>query len=295
MLKKIVIAALCLPLAGFAQTTYNTGIASNWNNWRVYGTNNLVAGTNSNVPFSGCMVQGDNSHLIPALSANTPIKIVDPGNPSIDEVVTPTAITPGPNCIATLVTTNAHVTPYYLVSGTFGLNEVINNIQSTAGLNAVNLNYNWHVAGGGAATIYGITNGSPQLSLLDVSITPAPTYRWNGTHYVPSYALLGTAVPTAAAGAAAGTGPTLTLNAGSSGNIWTLTVLTGTATTTGTLATVTVGTPLAAGNLNCTVSSMGANVPAGFTWTSASSSVVTLTVSVAPATATTYVFNGTCN
>lgn len=298
-MKNKVIAMAMMLLSGhlaFSQTTFNTNIASNWNNWRVQGSQNLLAGSNPNVPFSACLVQGDNQHLIPAFTAGVPIKIVDPGNPSIDEVITPTNIIPGANCTATLAPTNAHPVPYYIVSGTFGLQEAVTYSSPSAGLNVTNLNYNWHLAGGGAATIFA-TTGNINMAFVDVSVAPNVTYRWNTStsHYVPNFAVLGIANPTAAAGAAAGTGATAVNNTSSSGNIMTLTLTTGTSPTTGTLFTETVGTASAAGNINCpNVQSVGANnFPVPITITS-TASVITATVAVAPTASTVYILNLSC-
>ena len=63
---------------------------------------------------------------------------------------------------------------------------------------------------------------------------------------------------------------------------------TGTATTTGTLFTETV--TASAGNLNCVVQAVGANIPPAFTVTGTSTTVVTIAVAVAPAVSTAYIF-----
>lgn len=290
--KKILVALLCLSAVAGAQTVTKAGVATQFNQWRVQGTTNLAVGANPQVPISPCSVTAGGANFN-ALAASTPIKIYNPNNPAIDEVVTPTNIVVGSTCTATLTVTNAHATPWNIGSGTQGLQEAINATVATGVLNTVILDQAWFAAGGTAKTV-NLAVGSPYISILATSITPYPTYRWNGTAYVPSYSLLNVSAPTIAAGAAAGSSPTVSTAAGSSGNIMTANVTTGTATTTGTLFTETVGTAAVGGNLNCTVQSVGVNTPPAFTVTM-SSTVVTVAVAVAPTVSTAYVFGLACN
>ena len=290
MVRKIVVALLCLPLAGFAQS--KVGIATQFNQWRAGGTTNLVAGANPLVSIASCAISAGGINTY-ALAASTPIKINDPGNPAIDEIITPTLVVQGGACTATFTTANAHPAPWYITSGTYGLQEAINATVATGVMNVVQLDSAWFNNGGTAKTI-NTAAGSPYISIAATNITPYPTYRWNGTTYIPTYSLLGIALPTIAAGAAAGSAPTVTTSTGSSGNIMTANVTTGTATTTGTLFTETMGTPPASGNANCTVQSVGANAPPAFT-VSITGGVVTVAVAVAPVVSTAYIFALACN
>lgn len=295
MKNKVIALLAMLSLSGlsFAQSITGLGIASQYNNWRTYGTINLVAGANPLVPISPCVAVATG---VNAVAASTPIRIYDPGNPSVDETITPTAIVVGSTCTATLTTANAHPQPWYIASGTYGLQDAINAVGQTSVLNAIVVDSKWHLAGGGASTIYNLTLGNPNLTIEDTSFKPELAYRWNGTHYVPNFSIDGIASPTLAAGAAAGTSPTVSNNAGSSGNSMTANVTTGTATTTGTLFTETVATaPPGGGILNCAVQSVGANnFPVPITWT-ATTTVLTVTVASAPPVSTAYIFNATCN
>jgi Tfp pilus assembly protein FimT len=295
MIRKMVVAVLCLiAVPSFAQTIEHLAIASQFNNWRVAGSANLAVGANPQVAFTPCLVQGDPNHQIQAVSASTPILIKDPGNPSIDEVLTPTAIVVTSNgCTATLNTTNAHTTPWYIVSGSFGLQEAINATTQTGVMNAVELDSVWHNFGGGANTIYAAA-GSPYMGVIDVTIAPNVAFRWSGTHYVASYSLNGITGLTLAAGAAAGSSPTVANTANSTGNIMTANVTTGTATTTGTLFTETNGTAFTGGVQNCTVQSVGVNNPPVYT-VATTSTVLTVAVAVAPVVSTAYIFNIECN
>lgn len=290
MIKKLVIALLCFPLIGSAQTTTHNAVASQFNNWRVYGSVNLAASANPLVAFTPCQLSAG-GYTFNALSASTPIKIYDPGNPSVDEVVTPTSIVVNSNgCTATITPSNAHTTPWYISSGTFGLQEAINANVLSGQMLTVSLDSTWHAAGGGASTWYSAV-GNATTALIDVTMAPTVTLKWNGTHYVPTYSLNGLSA-SIAVGAAAGTSPTVSNNTGGSGNLITANVTTGTATTTGTLFTETV--TASAGNLNCTIQSVGANnfpVPISYTSTT---TVATFTVATAPTASMAYIFNIQC-
>jgi hypothetical protein len=288
----VVLFLLGAAAAGQAQTLTKAGIATQFNQWKALGTTNLVAGANTLVPIASCAISAGSVNTY-ALAASTPIKINDPGNPAIDEIITPTVVVQGGACTATFTTTNAHPAPWYITSGTFGLQEAINATVATGVMNTVVIDSAWFNAGGTAKTIYGAA-GSPYVSLLATSLTPYPTYRWNGTNYIPTYSLLGIALPATGAGAAAGSSPTVTTSTGSSGNIWTANVTSGTATTTGTLFTETVGTAPPSGNMQCTLQSVGANTPPAFT-VSITGGVLTASVAVAPAVSTAYVFAGACD
>jgi hypothetical protein len=295
MIRKIVVAFLCLPLIGSAQSVTHQPIASQFNNWRVVGNQNLAASANPLVSFTPCALTAG-SYSFNAVSASTPIKIYDPGNPSADEVVTPTAIVVNSNgCTATITPSNAHTTPWYIGSGTFGLQEAINAGVLSNQLNTVILDTNWWQAGGTNSIIYAAA-GNANASVLDVTVSPFTAYGWNGTHYVGSYSILGTALPTIAAGAAAGTSPTVTNAAGSLGTAMVANVTTGTATTTGTLFTETVTAPALSRAVNCTLPrSIGANAYTGAITFSSAAGVATFSVAVAPAVSTAYVFEVNCN
>jgi len=92
--KKIVVALLCLSATGFAQTITKAGIATQFNQWRAPGTTNLIAGANALVPIASCAISAGGVNTY-ALAASTPIKINDPGNPAIDEIITPTVVVQG--------------------------------------------------------------------------------------------------------------------------------------------------------------------------------------------------------
>ena len=285
-LLSLAVIGLLIPLCP-AQT--RLVVASQFSNWRAAGSVNLIAGANANITVSPCQVVGGGINFN-ALAASTPIKIVDPNNPSIDEVLTPTSVS---GCTGTFTTSNAHPTPWYIISGTQGLQEAINNGAQTGVMNVVQLDTTFFQFGGSASTIYAAT-GSPYLGISALPSLPNATWRWNGTHYISTYSLLGITAPTLAAGAAAGSSPTVANSPASNGNVWTASVTTGTATTTGPLFTETVATPPPSGNANCTVQSIGTNTPPPFT-VGISAGVITVTTgTTAPTTATVYLFGGVC-
>lgn len=289
--KQIAVLALALSAAaGLAQTIARQPVASQFNNWRAPGTTNLVAGANPLVPISACSITAGGANLY-ALQASTPIKINDPGNPAIDEIITPTVVVQGGSCTATLTTTNAHPAPWYITSGTYGLQDAINSTALSGQLNSIVLDTNWWQAGG-TSTIISAAAGNKTTSIVDVTVSPNTAYGWNGTNYVGTSSILSTALPTIAAGAAAGSSPTVTNTALGLGTAMQANVATGTATTTGTLFTETVGTvPALSRAVNCTIQSIGANVfPLPITTTS-SGGVCTFAVATAPTVSTPYVFS----
>jgi hypothetical protein len=118
-----------------------------------------------------------------AFSAGTPIKIVD-GNPSLTEVATPTSVFINV-CSVNMATAYNHVPPYYLTSGTGGLQEAITANQTVNGANTIVLNADWYglVAGQNAANIIASVHGIADLGLVDVTTAPNTYYQWNGTQY----------------------------------------------------------------------------------------------------------------
>lgn len=282
--------------AGYAQTPTHQAIASQFNNWRANGSVNLVAGANTFVAVSPCQ-QAAGGALFSAVAASTPIYIHNAGSPSTDEIITPTAVVNGSTCTATFTTTNAHPTPWYITSGSYGLQEALNSTTLSGQINNIILDTAWHQSGGNQQTAYNAA-GNYNTPLQDVTIAPDATFRWNGTHYIQTYAVNGFGPPTITAGAAAGTSPTVSPATGSSNNLLVANITTGTATTTGTLFTVTVtASPNTSGNISCTAQSVGANnFPVPLTLTAPNSTTVaTFTVATAPPVSTAYVFAISCN
>ncbi|MDE2102633.1 MAG: hypothetical protein KGL39_35635 [Patescibacteria group bacterium] len=269
--------------------------ASAFAQWRLAGQQPLLAGSNSVVPFGPCTATAG-STTFNVLAASTPVRIVDPANPSIDETVTPTNIAIGQsNCTVTLAPANAHPMPYYLISGTAGLQEAINNGAVSGQSNTIVLDQAFHILGGGAGTI-GSVSGSGVLPLIDNTVSPETAWRSVAGAYATSFSA--DTVPTLAAGAAAGTSPTVANAAASNGNILTADITSGTATTTGTLFTETYSTGGFTVAPNCTVQSVGNNSAPSFTYANSAASghgVITVTSVVAPAASTAYVFNISCN
>lgn len=286
------IASVALVAAGVAkaQTITSQVVVSQYSNWNVPGTVSLASGTNTAIPFSPCIVSAANKNF-QAFTVGVPVKLVDSNNPSIDEVVTPSAVVLAPgNCTVTFTTTNAHPIPYSIVSGTGGLQEAVNANALSTTQNTAILDRGFYSAFGTAAIIAAAT-ASPTLSLLDVTQAPFVAYQSVSAVYT-AQGNSGGAAPTAAAGAAAGTSPTGPTNVGN-GNTFTVSLTTGTATTTGTLFTETWPATLSFGRIpNVTVVSTGKNVPPVFTFTvtGTTTHVLTVTMASAPPTATAYTF-----
>ena len=88
-------------------------------------------------------------------------------------------------CSVNMVTLYNHVPPYYLTSGTGGLQEAITANQTVYGPNNIVLDTNWYslIAPGNAAGIIAAVHGIPDLGLEDITTTPNTFYQWNGSQY----------------------------------------------------------------------------------------------------------------
>ncbi len=132
---------------------------------------------------TACQVTGGGKNFA-AFTVGVPIKIVD-SNPNLTEVQTPAAVFIN-QCAVSMGTTYIHSTPFYLTSGTGGLQEALTNGPVKAGgPNTVILNADWYalVAPSNPATVIASVNGSTALGLVDVTTTPYTAYQWNGTAY----------------------------------------------------------------------------------------------------------------
>jgi parallel beta-helix repeat protein len=163
-----------------AQNIEGQIIASQFGEFQVPG---LTPGALQFSPAS-CQVSGGGKNF-PAFSAGVPIKIVD-ANPALNEIDTPTAVFIT-TCAVSMATTHLHSPPFYLTSGTGGLQEAINNGEvKGGGQNTIILNQDWYglVAPGNPATVIASVHGNSNMSLVDVTVTPYNFYTWNGTQYV---------------------------------------------------------------------------------------------------------------
>jgi hypothetical protein len=162
-------------------------IAAQYGEFRVSGLN---AGGFS-FPPATCQVSAGGRNFA-AFSAGAPIKIVD-SNPNLTEIAMPTSVYVGA-CSVNMVTLYNHVPPYYLTSGTGGLQEAITANQTVYGPNNIVLDTNWYslIAPGNAASIIAAVHGIPDLGLEDITTTPYTFYQWNGSQYTAVAAATGT-------------------------------------------------------------------------------------------------------
>lgn len=294
----LIFAASCA--AGFAQgnQTYQQRwfFASDFGQWSVRGQQ---ANTYQWSPGTVCNVSANASATsFFAFNTNAPVLIVD-ATPANSEVLTPSAVTATPSfCGITTAPANQHYS-FQVVSGTGGLQEVLNSASPTAPAPAVVwLDRNWYalanaVPGTTPAAIITAAKGNIAAILIDNTTAPFTYYVWGGTAYA-SGTWVNTA-PTAATGAATGT---------ATSKVATGTALNGTyAFTTGTGTTGTVFTETWATSNQftyapvCTVTSIGANTPPALTVTPTYGSAALLTVSVASALSSTtaYKFQWACH
>src|ERR1700733_7647704 len=179
-MKKIVFAVLAFVLCFTHVQGQNAGqiVAAQYGEFKVTG---LTLGGFS-FPPATCQVSAGGKNFA-AFSAGTPIKIVD-SNPNLTEVATPSSVYIGA-CSVNMATVYMHVPPFYLTSGTGGLQEAINANQTNDGPNTILLNAEWYklIAPGNAAGIIAAVHGIPSLGLVDVTTTPSTFYQWNGSQY----------------------------------------------------------------------------------------------------------------
>ena len=153
-------------------------IASNYGQYQVSGSNTGGFA----FPPDTCQVSAEGKNFA-AFRAGVPVKIVD-GNPNLTEIATPTAVYIGA-CSVVMATAYTHSPPYYLTSGTGGLQEAITANQTSNGANTIVLNAAWYqlIAPGNAANILASVQGISSLGLEDVTTIPFTFYQWNGTQY----------------------------------------------------------------------------------------------------------------
>lgn len=188
---------LCMlaPLAGRAQANQPPTwvFARAYNGWNIVGQQantytfnggacNYAPYNNGNTPsffvFSG--LQG-------VTAVYYPVAIVD-ANPTLTEVVTPTATTQTTaTCGFAASTVNSH-TSFTLQSGTAGLQEaIVTQQQSSPGFNVI-LDKYWYQAlaalpGQTAAGVIGTVTGNVNVGIVDTTTQPWTTYAWNGSKY----------------------------------------------------------------------------------------------------------------
>jgi len=255
-----------------------------------------------------CNSQAQNINFFD-FATNAPVLIAD-SNTAKSEVVTPSSIinTAG-SCGVAIAPANNHFT-YQLRSGTAGLQEALNVLKGQAIPSLILLDRNWWAAannmpGTNGVTILGAAVGDMTTVLEDITTSPALFYVWSGTAFTNTNAIQKNTAPTIAAGAGAGSGPTVSNTGSSTAIAGTASVLTGTATTTGTLftetwPTVANGGPQYAGT--CVVTSSGTNSYTTFTSAMSSSGsgttfarILTVTVATtAPVVSTQYFFSYNC-
>lgn len=278
--------------------------ASDFGQWQI---KSQTANTYQWSPGSICLSSAVGSaSQFNVFNTNAPVLLVD-ATPANTEVVTPSAVTQtATTCQITVTPSNQHYS-FQATSGTGGLQEALNAIAPTVPApSVVWLDRNWYalanqIPATSPSTIIGAAVGGVAAILVDNTTAPFTNYVWQGTAYAS-----GTWVntkPAAAAGAAAGSSPTIS-DAGSA-LTGTVSLTTGTATTTGTLFTLTYGlnTSTTTSQFNyapaCTVTSIGTNSFTTFTiattYPSSTHALVTVTETAVPAVSTAYKFQFSCH
>lgn len=297
----LLLAGAAAPLvAQTATTPFGAPVyyASSFNLWALNGQ------SPNTYTFQGrsiCQSSGQNSTFF-VFNTNAPVFIQDIGASTNNEVVTPSAVvnTAG-SCGVSVSPSHSHYS-FQMKSGTAGLQEAVNAVSANGGYpTVIALDRNFFVAANGvpstnAISIIGAIAGNPNAILQDITTLPNTYYTWSGTAYTTTHTWVNTA-PTPTAGAGAGTSPTISTLGGSTPLSGVVSLLTGSATTTGTLFTLQwpANTLYYAGT--CAVASSGANAYTTFTSATSLTTERTLTVTVAttaPVAATQYFFTYIC-
>src|ERR1700689_1500858 len=179
-MKKIVFAVLAFVLCFTHVQGQNAGqiVAAQYGEFRV---TSLTTGGFS-FPPATCQVSAGGRNFA-AFSTGTPIKIVD-SNPNLTEVATPSSVYIAA-CSINMATVYNHVPPFYLTSGTGGLQEAITANQTNGGPNTIVLDAEWYqlIAPGNAAGVIASVHGIQDLLLEDITTAPYTFYQWNGSQY----------------------------------------------------------------------------------------------------------------
>jgi hypothetical protein len=162
-----------------SQNIENQPIASQYGVFRVPGQQ--LGSFNFN-PDS-CQESAGNRNFA-AFSTGTPVKIVD-SNPALIETVIPSSVyINNSQCVINVANVYTHAPPFYLTSGTGGLQEALINSMNISGANTIVLDTLWHqLVGSSAAAIIGAAKGNSTIGLADVTTTPYTWYSWSGSAY----------------------------------------------------------------------------------------------------------------
>ena len=167
--------------------------ASDYGQWQIRGQS---ANTYTFFPISVCTVPTPSSGSFFPFNTNASVFILD-ATPANSELVTPSAVTPSASnpsssqCGVTITPANNHYS-FSLLSGTGGLQEVLNQIPSGVAYSVpVILDRNWYslinsIPTQSAAAVIASVAGSYNAPLVDNTTTPFTYYLWNGAAYRPA-------------------------------------------------------------------------------------------------------------
>jgi hypothetical protein len=307
-LARVVVSFLLAALAGpaFAQSlTYpqKQYYAADYGTWQIKGQ---AANSFTFQPGTLCQVPAPNTGAFFPFNTNAPIYVQD-STAANSELLTPTATTnTNALCSVTIAAVNNHYS-FNLMSGTGGLQEVLNQISSSNAYPAVvYLDRSWYAAvnsipGQSAPAAILAATGNLEATLVDNTTTPWSYYSWNGSHYTPSAS--NATAPTPTAGAGAGGSPTIAIVAGSTGVAGAFTLTSGT-TPTASAAIATLTWPaIASGGFQyapaCTITSVGTRAyTSGVTTETAgppATAVLTASATALTASVSGYKFAYTCH
>lgn len=159
--------------------------ASDYGTWTIQGQ---YPNTYLWSPSGVCKIPDPTIGSFLPFNTNAPLFIRDSVS-SASEVVSPNGVIATDSyCGVTIMPAHQH-TSFALLSGTAGLQEVLNQIAGTIPYAVqVVLDRNWYtllgsIPGQSAATVIGAVHGSTAVNLVDVTKAPSAYYHWNGSAY----------------------------------------------------------------------------------------------------------------
>jgi len=188
------LVAICAAPVAVAQSgqAYNQRwiFASDFGTWTV---RSQTSATYSWSPGSICNVPANSSaQSFFAFATSQPVEIVDITNSTLNEIVTPTAVTNTASiCSISVAPANTHY-GFFVTSGTGGLQEAVNTVSATAPYSTlIWIDRNWYalvnaLPGTTPAKVIAALTGNSNAVIVDNTTQPFTYYTYNGTGYSPS-------------------------------------------------------------------------------------------------------------
>lgn len=191
----LALAAVCAAPVGLAQQ--GQSYLQRWlfaSDFGQFSIRSQTSGTYSWNPGSICNVGAvGTAPQFFAFSTTAPVEIVDLTNPALNEVVTPSTVTnTNATCAFSATFANTHY-GFFVTSGTGGLQEAVNSVNSTAPYKTlIWIDRNWYALANALpspntpASVLAALTGNSNAVIVDNTTSPFTYYTYNGTGYSAS-------------------------------------------------------------------------------------------------------------